>query len=149
MTTKSEYLAELQDSIELRCRCSATHRQTVFIHEKTGDNETVWFGDVEVFDLTGCKESTRCYAWQCVENGVQIVTILRSRLVDSPHRAVQAALFSGIQSPMYVLANDPALLGKRIESAKRALHDAQIKAEDLEAIMHTVRQTAASVSQRR
>ncbi|HEV2318484.1 MAG TPA: hypothetical protein VGV18_01955 [Verrucomicrobiae bacterium] len=144
----AEHLDELQTSIELRCRCSAVHRQTVFVHEKTADNETVWFGDVEVYDLTGCKEATRCYAWESIENGVQVVTILRSRLVDSPQRAVQAALFSGIQSPMYVLANDPALLRKRIERAKRALHDAQINAEDLEAIMHTVQQTAASVSRK-
>ena len=143
------YLEEIEKAIQIRCRCNTTYRQTVFVHEKTADNETVWFGDVEVFDLTYCRETKRCYAWQCLENGIRIVTILHSRLVDSAPRAVQAALFSGIQSPMFCLANDPTSLRERIERAKQALHDAQIKAEDLEAIMNTTRQITASLSRTR
>lgn len=149
MTMKTEYFAELEDTVQVRCRCNATHCQTVFVHEKTADNETVWFGDVEVFELTNCRDASRCYAWHCVENGIQIVTVLHSRLVDSAHRAVQAALYSGIQSPIFALAKDPTILRQRIESAQKALHDAQIKAEDLEAIMQTTRQTFESVRQKR
>lgn len=147
--TNRAYVDEIRNAIQIRFGCNATYRQTIFIHEKTADNETVWFGDVEVFDLTGCRESNRCYAWQCIENGIRIVTILHSRLVDSAQRAVQAALFSGIQSPMFSLANDPTSLRQRIERAKQALHDAQIKAEDLEAIMDTTRQITESIYRRR
>jgi hypothetical protein len=30
--------------------------QTVFVHEETKDNQTVWVGFVDVFELTGHKE---------------------------------------------------------------------------------------------
>ncbi|HEX3627983.1 MAG TPA: hypothetical protein VH280_21440 [Verrucomicrobiae bacterium] len=149
MTIKTGYLAELQNAIRFRCRCDAAHQQTVLVHETTDQNETVWFGDVELFALIGCKESDKCYAWQSLEDRIRIVTVLHSRLVDSAHRAVQAAVFSGIQPPMFALANDPAFFKRRVERTKKAIHDVHLKPEDLEAIIETVRQTAASVSQKR
>ena len=124
MTTGAEYLAELENTIRSRCRCIATHRQTVSVHEKTEGNETIWFGDVEVFDLIGCKDATKCYAWQDVHDGLRVVTILHSKVVDSPRRAVQAAIFTGVQPPMLASA-------------------------DLQAVMQKMRQTAASISQNR
>ena len=140
-TIETGYLAELENAIRLRYRSNATHRQTIFVQEKTADNKTVWFGDVEMFDLTGCKDSKICYAWQSVEDGVRIVTVLHNRLVDSARRAVQAASFSGIQSPLVTLENDVMILKQRTARAKKALHDAQIKTEDLETILKAVRQT--------
>ncbi len=97
MTTRLEYLKNVENVIRDKYRCDAAHRKTVFVHERTASNANVWFGDVEVFDLDGCGESKRCYAWQCVECGRQILTVLHSNLVDSPHRAVQSAVFMGIQ----------------------------------------------------
>ncbi|MGH7979548.1 MAG: hypothetical protein ACREE6_09240 [Limisphaerales bacterium] len=148
MTLDAEYLSELQRTIELRCRCKAVHRQTVFIHEKTADGETIWGGDVEVFDLMDYKESSRCYAWQDIEGGVRIVTILHSRLVDSPHRAVQAAIYTGIQRPMFAAASDRAHCKERSERVKKALYETQMIAEELEAAMQTVQRTTAPLSQR-
>lgn len=112
------YLGELEEVIRLRCRCTATHRKTVFVREKTEDDETVWCGDVEVFDLVDCKEARRCYAWKDRQDALRIVTVLHSRIVDSPHRAVQAAIFTGVQPPM-------------------------LAPEDVEAIMQKMRQKAA------
>ena len=102
-----------------------------------------------MFALTGCKEADKCYAWQSVEERIRVVTVLHSRLVDSAHRAVQAAIFSGVQPPMFAIADDPAFIQRRMERAQKALCDVHLKAEDLEAIMETMRQTAASISQKR
>src|SRR5215469_12268093 len=121
MPENTEYLAALEKAIQLRCRCTATYRQTVFVHEKTEDNETVWFGDVEVFDLIGCKGASRCYAWLNTEHGVRVVTILHSRVVGSACRAVQAAIFSGVQPPMPAAEEDSEILKRNTEKAKQVL----------------------------
>lgn len=149
MTTRAEYLIEIENLIRDKYRCHATWRQAVFVHEKTANSATVWFGNVEVFALDGCGESNTCYAWQCAECGLRTVTVLHSNLVDSPHRAVQAAVFTGIQPPLADPADDPTILRQRIERAKKALHEVALKAEDLEAIMQATRQTSQSISQKR
>jgi hypothetical protein len=148
MALRNDYLTDLENAIRDRCRCRAIHSETVFVHEKTADNETVWFGDVEVFGLIDCKDARACYAWQNFEKGIQIVTILRSRIVDSPHRAVQAAIFSGVQPPMLALTDEAAILKERMEQAKKALYDAHIKAEDLEGVIQTIRRTGESIPQK-
>ncbi|HEV2331034.1 MAG TPA: hypothetical protein VGY56_19805 [Verrucomicrobiae bacterium] len=94
------------------------HLKTVFVHEKTEDDETVWSGNVEVFDLVDCKDANRCYARKDTQDALRIVTVLHSRIVDSPRRAVQAAIFTGVQPPM-------------------------LAPEDLEAVMRKMRQAAA------
>lgn len=124
VTIGAEYLAELGKTIRLRCQCTPTHRQTISVHEKTEDNETIWFGDVEVFDLTDCKHASRCYAWQDIRDALRIVTVLHSKIVDSARRAVQVAIFTGVQPPMLASA-------------------------DLEAVMQKMRQTAASICRKR
>lgn len=60
ITMSTGYFGELEKAIRLRCRCAAIHRKTVFVHEKTEDDETVWSGDVEEFDLVDCKDANRC-----------------------------------------------------------------------------------------
>ena len=147
VTTNGAYLEEIKSAIQGRCHCDATHRQTVFIHEKTADSETVWFGEVEVFDLTGCREAKRCYAWQSLEYGFRIVTILHSRIVDSPHRAVQAAVFSGVQPPMLAVTDEAIAFKERMAKAREALYGAQIEPKELEGIIETVRQTTESISE--
>lgn len=149
MTALPDYLADLENTVQLRCGCQVTHRESIFVHEKTSDNETVWFGDVEVFDLIDCKDAQTCYAWQSFEDGIRIVTILRSRIVDSPHRAVQAAIFTGVQPPMLALTDEATMLKQRMEQAKKALYEAQIKSEDLEGIIQTIRRTTEAISQKR
>src|SRR5579862_6215141 len=102
MVTDTEYLADLEKTIRQRYRCSANYRETVFVHEKTAD--------VEIFELTGCKDAESCYPWQCIQNGIRVIAILHSRLVDSAQRAVQAALFSGVQAPRFAQTADQALV---------------------------------------
>jgi hypothetical protein len=42
--------------------CGATYVKTVSVHEVLR-GETVWQGDVEMFDLTGHPKAKRAYAW--------------------------------------------------------------------------------------
>ena len=144
MTLNPGYLAEIQNVIKQRYGCQAVHRETTFVEEKTGHNETIWFGDVEVFDLDGRGGSDKCYAWQSIEDG-RIVTILHNRLVDSPARAVQAAIFTGIQRPTVQFTDDLASLKGQIEKGKNSLDEVAITAEDLEAIVQNVKRNSSVV----
>src|SRR5215469_8367680 len=118
MAMDTGYLADLEKAIRLRYRCTTTHRQSVFVHEKTPDNETIWIGDVEVFDLTGCKDASRCFAWEDIEDDLRIVIILQSRFVDSAQRAVQAAIYSGVQSPKAPAGEDASHSRQRLDETK-------------------------------
>jgi hypothetical protein len=57
--------------------------------------QTVWEGIVEIFDLEGHPEATRCYAWS---HGLddsdkrKFFAVLHKGLVDSPQAAVRAAI---------------------------------------------------------
>ena len=144
MTVKTGYVADIQNAIEQRYGCRAAHRETIFVEETTGHHETIWFGDVEVFDLRG-GESDRCYAWQSLEDGIRVVTVLHNRLVDSARRAVQAAIFSGIERPTVEFTDDLASLKGRMEKGKRALDEVQIKAENLEAMVQTAQRNNSVV----
>lgn len=145
MTLSTGYLAEIQNAIEQRYGCRAVYRETVFVEEKTGHNEPIWFGDVEVYDLDGRAGSDRCYAWQSMEDSIRIMTILHNRLIDSPARAVQAAIFMGIQRPTVQFTDDLASLKGRMEKGKSALDEVAIQAKDLEAIMQTVKRNSSVV----
>lgn len=53
----------------------------------------VWHGVVEVFDLVGHPSASRCYAWAYQRDGKERrVVVLHAGPIDSPRRAVQAAL---------------------------------------------------------
>jgi hypothetical protein len=99
MVKKDFYLKVLESAIFIKHECKATHRETVFVRESTKDNETVWTGNVEVFDLAWHETARTCYAW--VHNSEneppKIFALPRSRAVDSPQRAVQAAIFADTQ----------------------------------------------------
>jgi hypothetical protein len=61
--------------------------------------ETVWKGEVEVFDLTGHPKAKRAYGWSHPEGendtGERFVTVLEIPPVHSAKTAVQAAIVSG------------------------------------------------------
>ena len=97
MASKAEHIEALLAVIKLKHRCRAVHRETVIVHEKTGENETVWKGWVSVFDLTGHKKARVCYAWPHLKpNGkIKLISVLGSRAIDSPRKAVQAAIVFG------------------------------------------------------
>ena len=93
----SKNLALLQTRIEEVHRCDAVHCESVHVHE-TMDGQTIWKGDVEVFELDGHTEAKKCYAWSCdQEQNKQLVTILEKPPVDSPAMAVKAAIFFDAQ----------------------------------------------------
>jgi len=136
MASQTEYLVELQKVIEKKYRCSATHRETVFVEEKVGHNETVWSGFVEIFNLTGHREAKACYAWQHIgTRGIRTFTVLGSTVIDSPNRAIQAAIFVDAEKPVGKFSADLKLLEERIEAGKKALYEAEMHVEDLDAIV--------------
>lgn len=72
-----------------------THVETVPITESF-EGQTIWEGNVEVFDLENHPKAKRVYAWSHVvgENDEQkrYVTVLHIPPVDSPQTAVKIAI---------------------------------------------------------
>jgi len=66
--------------------CGAIHRQTVPVHEMF-KGQTVWKGDVEVFDLKGHPKAKRAYAWSHLDGNQdereRFVAVLEIPPVDS------------------------------------------------------------------
>ena len=103
---KPDYLTLLQQAIEERHQCRAVYRESIHVHE-TMDDQTIWAGEVEVFELAGHAEAARCYAWSHREKGtngsvlnsetMHLITVLGKRPVDSPQMAVRAAIFYDVQ----------------------------------------------------
>jgi hypothetical protein len=103
---KSDCTRLLQRAIQQRHRCEATHRESVHVHEVL-DGQTIWEGNVEVFDLKDHAEAERCYAWSHREEGMnghvlnsenmRLITVLGKRPVNSPEMAVRTAIFFDVQ----------------------------------------------------
>lgn len=73
-------------------KCVAKYVETVPVIERF-KGQTVWDGDVEVFDLHGHPTATRGYAWAYDKaKGSEIVAVLELPPVISPKTAVQAAI---------------------------------------------------------
>ncbi len=68
--------------------------------KETFQGRTVWEGIVQVFDLIGHPEATRCYAWshETDEGKRRYVAVLHKPPVDSPEKAVQAAIIQESRS---------------------------------------------------
>ena len=80
--------------------CDAEYVETVPVVEEF-QGETIWQGDVEVFDIRGHPKATRGYGWGYVtseEGGRRYFTVLELPPVDSPQTAVQAAIMSEIKN---------------------------------------------------
>ena len=92
MANKQEYLERLKLAVEHLHKCSARHYMTSPVHEEF-QGQTVWDGEVEVFELTGHPRAKHCYAWSHVEGdkdeGERFVAVLEIPPVDSPKAAVQ------------------------------------------------------------
>ena len=95
MENKREYLDRLQVAIQELHKCGAVWRETVPVHE-VFRGQTVWQGEVEVFDLTGHPKAQRCYAWSHLEGpsgqDERFVTVLKIPPVDNPQSAVRVAI---------------------------------------------------------
>lgn len=88
-------IGELKDVIRKLHGSEATHVETVPIKE-TFQGETVWEGEVEVFDLHDHPKANRVYAWSHetddAEKPKRHVTVLHVPPVTSPVLAVRASM---------------------------------------------------------
>ena len=87
---KQDYISRLKLTIQCLHDCTAVHRETVPVHEVFRGN-TLWRGDVEVFDLSGHPKAKRCYGWTYGEPE-EFITILELPPVDSAQNAVKVGV---------------------------------------------------------
>lgn len=97
MENKQDYIARLQVAVEQLHGCGATYRETVPVHEMF-HGQTVWQGEVEVFDLSGHPKAKRAYGWSHREGkndeGERFVAVLEIPPVVSPVTAVRASILA-------------------------------------------------------
>jgi hypothetical protein len=96
----SDYIAELQAVFLKLHNCDADYVETVPVVEEF-QGETIFQGDVEVFDLVGHAKAKRGYGWGYTtteSGGRRYFTVLELPPVDSPQTAVKAAIMSEIQN---------------------------------------------------
>ena len=89
---KSEYVERLQLAVEHLHGCRAEHSAAVPVHE-VFRGETVWQGDVEVFDLNGHAKGKLCSACSHADGqddaDERFVAVLEIPPVDSAVTAVR------------------------------------------------------------
>jgi hypothetical protein len=94
---KQDYIARLQVAVSQLHGCGAVYRETVPVHE-VFRGQTVWQGEVEVFDLTGHPKAKRAYGWSHREGkddqGERFVAVLEIPPVVSPITAVRASIMA-------------------------------------------------------
>jgi hypothetical protein len=96
----SDYIAEIQAVFLKLHGCEANYVESVPIVEEF-QGETIWQGDVEVFDLVGHPKATRGYGWGYTtteSGGRRYFTVLELPPVDSPQTAVKIAIASEIKN---------------------------------------------------
>jgi hypothetical protein len=97
----SDYIEEIQAAFMRLHNCDAIYLETVPVLEEF-QAETVWQGEVEVFELRGHPKAKRGYAWGHAsgdqDQGRRYVTVLELPPVDSPETAVKAAVMSEIKN---------------------------------------------------
>jgi hypothetical protein len=97
---KQDYLARLKLAVEHLHKCGAVHSETVPVHEVFRE-ETVWEGDIEVFDLTGHPKAKRAYAWSHPtgkdDKDERFVAVLEIPPVVSPETAVRVSIVSDLK----------------------------------------------------
>jgi hypothetical protein len=97
---RDDYIQELEAAILNVHGASATHVETVPVTEEF-QGETVWQGEVEVFDIRGHPKAKRCYGWGYStdeDQGRKYVAVLELPPVTSPQTAVKAAVVSEIKN---------------------------------------------------
>ncbi len=91
------YIEELQSVIKRLHKSDSTHVETVSVKEVFG-GQTVWDGEVEVFDLHDHPDALRVYAWthktDDTDNPKRHVTVLHIPPATSPENAVKASIIS-------------------------------------------------------
>jgi hypothetical protein len=94
------YIERLQDAIRDLHGCESQYLETVPVTE-TFQGETVWQGEVEVFQIRGHPKAKRAYAWSHMagknDKGTRYVAVLELPPVTSPQTAVKAAIMAEIK----------------------------------------------------
>ena len=95
------YIEELQDVIRRLHGSESTHVETVPVKE-TFQGQTVWEGEVEVFDLHDHPKTSRVYAWahetDDADHPRRHVTVLHVPPATSPQKAVQVSIVSDVRA---------------------------------------------------
>jgi hypothetical protein len=88
----------LHDAIRHLEGCDSHHIETVAVHEQH-DGETVWRGDIEVFELIGHPKASRVYAWSEATTGTKrrFFVVLHVPPVASATDAIRASLLADVQ----------------------------------------------------
>ena len=90
-----EYIERVKLAVEHLHKCAAIYRVPVPVHE-IFRGETVWQGDVEVFDLTGHPKAKRAYAWSHLDGKnderTRFVAVLEIPPVESAETAVRVQI---------------------------------------------------------
>ena len=75
--------------------CESRHLESVSVREEFL-GETVWEGEVEVFEIVDHPRATRCYAWgkeqSRLEKGHSFTAVLGIAPIESAAQAVKVAL---------------------------------------------------------
>ncbi|MEJ7623072.1 MAG: hypothetical protein WKF34_03690 [Pyrinomonadaceae bacterium] len=88
------YIEHLKALIEREYGTTAKHVETVAVHE-TFENETIWDGEVEVFEVPEYPNADRVFAWAFEDDeGEQQVTVAQIPPATDPENAVKAYLVS-------------------------------------------------------
>lgn len=101
MANKQDYLATLRAAIWTMHSCGAVWRETVRVDE-TFQGETIFNGDVEVFDLMQHPKAKRAYAWAEHEGsdgggGARLVAVLELPPVTDAQTAVRASIMADLK----------------------------------------------------
>ena len=95
MVNKQDYIARVQVTVSQLHNCGAKWIETVPVHE-VFRGQTVWQGEVEVFNLNGHPKAKRAYAWSHREGkndeGERFVTVLEIPPVVSALTAVRVSI---------------------------------------------------------
>ena len=97
MANKQDYIEALRVAILNLHNSDALWRYTVPVHEKF-KGQTVWNGEVEVFDLVAHPKAKRAFAWAKLEGQndetTKFVTVLELPPVTDARTAVQASIMA-------------------------------------------------------
>ena len=92
---KDDYLSILKIAVSQMHDCAVIWVKTEHVHG-TFNGQTVWDGDVEVFNLFGHPKAVRAYAWAHLEGEnnttTRYVAVLEIPPVNDATTAVQAAI---------------------------------------------------------
>ena len=100
MASNPEYIERVRKAVEHLHGCKVAHSRTEPVTE-TFRGETVWDGEVEVFDLSGHPKAKRAYAWMHLDGPAdsedRFVAVLEIPPVVSAQTAVKTAIVAEIK----------------------------------------------------